>query len=600
MKFKQIKIIVFTILFFLIIFVFEKKIYAEKKVNFETAFELYQNKLYFLAHRKFEEIIKLSLSDVDIEKSYYYSALSSFYLKQYKRAVAEFRRLLLNFPESLFKENAKFFISLSYFYSKRYVAAIQNFREFLKEYPSSNLKLKSLFYIGKAYFELQYIDNALKSLTEIVDKYPNNRMIPMVEFEIAKIYFYNKQYKNAIMKFKKILKKYHGFKNPDEINLWIAECYKNIGNIDKSLASYNEIYNTSIISLYRKLALFNIAVINFQINNFTESKKYFLEFLEKYSSDTDLLDDCYYFLARIFFENKEYSLAQKYLDLLVENFKKSPWLENSFLLYGKMLLDKKKYMDAIKFFKKGLEISQYRKDLFLKNIADIYLKNYYYDEAKLALTRLIKETSSSGFLMEAYYNLGNIYLKENKKDNALNLFLKIHKQFLRNDIFLYSTFKIGKIFYERKNYAESLKYFKELVESNIDKKVFLKNKVNYYITKIYFEEKRYKDTLQYLQKWFGKEVKEKREELLWIKAQCMYFIGEKDKAKNLFRIIVWRYPESKYALKSIERLIDDATEKDDFKFILTNLKTITKFHKLSEPYSKKVLKLMSKMQDEKD
>lgn len=590
----SIKYLIFVLL--IIIFSIYRNIYAKTEVRFETAFELFQNKLYFLAHKKFGEIIKTSASYTEIEKSYYYSALSSFYLKQYKRAISEFNRFLLNFPESIFKEQVKFYIALSYFNSEKYVSAIQHFRDFLKEFPDSKLKVESLFYIGKSYFNMDYIDKSLESLNKIIEEYPESELIPDIEFEIAKIYFYNKQYKEALKKFDKLLEKYPLFKNRYEIELWIAKSYKWLGEIDEALKHYRLVYNTSLISVYRKSALFNISLINFQLNNYIESKKYLLEFIEKYSDDINLLDDCYYFLARIFYINGEYSLSQKYLDLLIDRFKDSEWLENAYLLYGKILLDKKLYMKAIKILNKGAEIAE-PKDLFLKIIADTYLKIYYYNDAKDTLLNLVKIASSSKILKEAYYNLGNIYLKENNKKKALKYFLNIYNQYPGDEIYTYSIFNIGKIYYEKKNYANALKYFKKLIELKINKD--LKEEVNYYITKIYFKEKRYKESIKYLEKWFDKNIKKNRVELLWIKAESLYSIKDKLKAKTIFQKIVEEYPDTEYGLKSIERLIDYEDKKQqDYKFILRNLKTITKYHSLSETYSKKILKMLSEQKNE--
>ncbi len=554
--------------------------YAER-INYNTAFELFQNHLYFLAHKNFQDVIKYSISDNEIEDSYYYSALSSYYLKQYKRAIIEFRKLLLNFPETVFKPKVKFYISLSYYYTKNYVGAIQHLRDFLQQYPDSEFKIDSYIYIGKSYFHLKYIDSAVETLKNIINEYPNNEKIPEVKFELAKVYFANKEYNKSIEIFKSIDKDYPQFKSLSEIKLYIAENYRNLGDINNALYIYKEIYNTT--SPYRKFAIFNIAVIYFNNNSLDESKKHFLEFIEKYSDDIDLMDDVYYFLGTVFYKTDDTYLAAKYFDLLLKKFPKSPWIENCLLLYSKIVYNNGKQLDAVNYLKQGVKISKNHKDIFLKKLSDIYIEIYDYDKAKVSLLDLIETTTSSRLLKEAYFNLVNIYLKENNLDKGIKYLMEIYRQGLKDKIYYYALFKLGKIYLQKKEYDRSLLFLEKLEGTD-----YFTNEVNLYKVKIFFNQEKYGDVLNLLDK-----VKNLDTELIYMKAVSFLNLSSIEQAVKLFQTIVENNPENKVALKSFNILVDIQKSEDEKRFILNNAKIITKYHNLDKKHSDKILKMMA-------
>ena len=126
------------------------------------------------------------------------------------------------------------------------------------------------------------------------------------------------------------------------------------------------------------------------------------------------------------FKEKKFSLAEKKCFKLIKKIKPNHEIFN---IYAVILFELNKYNDAIKYWKKSIELNQ--KYFFgFNNLGNVYLKK---NEFQNALKYYDKATEIKIDYFEAFHNKGNVFFKMNDLTNALKNYdkaLKIKSDYL--------------------------------------------------------------------------------------------------------------------------------------------------------------------------
>ncbi|OIO78819.1 MAG: hypothetical protein COZ98_06020 [Candidatus Omnitrophica bacterium CG_4_8_14_3_um_filter_43_15] len=121
----------------------------------------------------------------------------------------------------------------------------------------------------------------------------------------------------------------------------------------------------------------------------------------------------------------------------------------------------KKYTDAIKEFKKALDIDK----SFQAARYNLALAYYNSGKTKDAISELKYLTNSSYYFVNAHYNLGTIYLREGMLDEAteqLNIVIELEPSHAE------AYFNLGFIYFKKDLLDDALTYYKEGVEIRPD------------------------------------------------------------------------------------------------------------------------------------
>ena len=313
----------FKTLFFLFIFfvfLFPVLLHSQTDNDFKNNLDLFNNKLYSLAHLKFLSLIENSQNINVIEQSYYYAALSSYYCKNFYNAISEFTSLLINFPNTRYYRSVKKYIALSYFYSKNYVYAIKSFKNYSKEFPQKNDNISINFYIAQSYFHMEYYDKASQLLEAMVkDQSIDKPLRYKIMFFIAMIYYYEKNRDEALKIFQIIV---HKSDNPYLINhsiFFIALMNFYLNNIDEALQNFKILKNTRGVD--HDLISASDLFIKISDTQLTES---FLEELILDNKNKEIQNFAYLNLINIYLENQQLIKARELLEKgLIDRLKNS-------------------------------------------------------------------------------------------------------------------------------------------------------------------------------------------------------------------------------------------------------------------------------------
>lgn len=151
---------------------------------------------YAQARAEYERFLALHPRHERLDEALYYIGLSYFQQMEKVgrdqtatgRSVVAFRRLLLEVPDTPYREDAETKIAIArrrlasqeidigLYYMKRakYEAAKGRFERSLEQYPGTGLEPKALFYLGQAYTVLEESQEAEEAYRQALERYPDS------------------------------------------------------------------------------------------------------------------------------------------------------------------------------------------------------------------------------------------------------------------------------------------------------------------------------------------------------------------------------------------------------------------------------------------
>ena len=430
-------------------------------------------------------------------------------LGDYKNAVKYYDQLLSFHRGSKLVPDAQIRIGMAYFKLKDYQSSILELNNPLVNSLPKDQYAQSLFLLGNSYYRIKDYANAEKTYKTIINDFPANNILHEVKYDLAWCYFQQKKYNEAYGVFNSLSS------GSDSIAIksffWKAESKRYAG---------------------QEAEAFNI----------------YKEFLLKYPNNS-LGYDAQYLIGVIYFNSKEYGLAEKFLQSAFDSPDKSIKAK-AYTLMGEINVEQKKYGEAIKNFKSILALQNTPADLQKRALlglsaAEFYSKNY--NNAVSNLTKVSTEDKEfesdkvNFFLAESYFSLGQY-----------DLALKRYNLVSDSDPKIYSLSIYGKAYcyYNLGDYENAALKFSEFIKKypNDSKAVDARLRLadSYYGTKNFeAASKVYKDIFNFSKSSLNNPY------TYYQYAQTLYKSGNITDAINEFRNLQRKFPNSGYADKSL-------------------------------------------------
>ncbi|GMR19645.1 MAG: tol-pal system protein YbgF [Gammaproteobacteria bacterium] len=105
----------------------------------------------------------------------------------YDKAIKAFREFLLKHPKSRYAGNAQYWIAEAHYYQRKLKQALADFNKVLADYPDSPKVPDAMLKIGFTYFEMEDWAKARQSLEQVVQRYPNTRTAKSAQQRLQKL-----------------------------------------------------------------------------------------------------------------------------------------------------------------------------------------------------------------------------------------------------------------------------------------------------------------------------------------------------------------------------------------------------------------------------
>lgn len=202
-------------------------------------------------------------------------AMSFYGAGEYTKAIAEFEKLIKNYPNSIQSPSAQYYIGLSYESIEDYYQAFLAYQKTIDKYPFNEkvdeiierqYKIGSMFVSGqKAKIMgmkiLPAMDKAVEVLTKVVQNSPYGRYADLAQFKIGEAYKNDGFYEEAVLAYQKLIDDYPKSPLAEDAKYQIALCTYYVSRdpsydqefTDKAIEEYqNLIEKTSDIELNKE------------------------------------------------------------------------------------------------------------------------------------------------------------------------------------------------------------------------------------------------------------------------------------------------------------------------------------------------------------
>ncbi len=112
------------------------------------------------------EEIQLKMADAFMEEGEYY------------RAITEYKKFLILFPDSEKTDYVMYRIGIAYYSGEEYESSLHSFSSLRENFPISQYIPISSYYEGLSYWKLKRYENARTSFESLANSYPNSEIAP--------------------------------------------------------------------------------------------------------------------------------------------------------------------------------------------------------------------------------------------------------------------------------------------------------------------------------------------------------------------------------------------------------------------------------------
>jgi len=245
-------------------------------IYWQVGADAYNKKDYKMALDFFRKLVGEFPEAQQISQAFYYMGVSYFNLQDYPNAVTTFKNLLTNFPKHPNRVESLFKLGVSYFQTQDFGNAVIAFNDVLEADPNGPLARDAMSNIPLCYKRMNQNSQALAAHRRFLERFPNDPQRDKVLLQIGSLSEETSDYDAALKYYQMIpdgseasfqslvsqARVYHMTKMPNqelasyeklrakkprsnEVRLTglisLAELYQSMGQIDDSIAVYDDI-----------------------------------------------------------------------------------------------------------------------------------------------------------------------------------------------------------------------------------------------------------------------------------------------------------------------------------------------------------------------
>ncbi|HNJ01331.1 MAG TPA: tetratricopeptide repeat protein [Chitinophagales bacterium] len=452
----------------------EKSLTGKDVTEFEykRAFAHFALKKFSQA-RMYFNLITLNKKHPYHEDAYYYSGLSSYYLKDYNAAYKSFQ------PLEVSKKYAKivpYYITSIKFINKDYKGVVEYAEPKLKEKVSYQNEMMHL--LGNAYYELKNYDKALFYLEQYTQK--SAKVTPEDYYILGYVQAQNGKCDKAIDNLKE-LSPLQTALSQNAMYL-LGQCYEKSGNKSEARTAFLQAARMSFDKVIQEEAWFSYAKLSYELGFTNDALVALKNFIQAYPKSTHTLE-ANELLADLFLMTRNYEEAMSIIDNLPI---KSDKLKEAYqkMAYFRAVenYNDYKYDAAESFFDKSLKypISKSLEALCYYWKADIAHQKSAYDKSISGISKFLPMAYAVNTIDSDKVNAGTAnYLQGynfyKKKDyaNSVSYFSKAVSSLRtdanitnKNNILPDALIRLADGYFMQKQYKQSAQYYEEVIKSN--------------------------------------------------------------------------------------------------------------------------------------
>lgn len=519
-----------------------------------------------------------------LRESVLYKLGTIYYTKtDYRRCRDRLQVLLDEYPRSQFAGSAYYWLGEAYFAENKFLEAEENFREAIGQRETNKYLPNSYYSLAQLYEKTENFTSAVTYYDELLTYYKESSLAPEAQMRIGVCYFNLKQYDNSILELSDPLIKKLPEERLFEAKVFLANSFIRLQEYSDAMKVYNDLLPQVQGENYRDRINYNLAWIDFQLNDYNsaykkfkelsdtatdslkmvslywsgECKRYlgdsktanqiFGEFVSKYPS-SPLASRAQLGMGSVMYNESDSADAEKALmNATISNDKATRG--KAYTLLGEMRLNKKDFGNAKDYFNQALKLTADQKDLNNRAKLGLAVAEFYSDNYRTAISNLeeLKSRAKEFENDKVSFYLAESFFAQGKYSEALKSYTAVSTS---NDELRKQTI-LGKAYtyFNLKDFPNAIYHFNEFVSK-------YKNDPNTGDAKLrladsYFGTKKFDKASELYREIFSREkVSLENDQAYYQFAQSLYKADKPAEAVKAFEELQKKFPRSRYTDQS--------------------------------------------------
>jgi TolA-binding protein len=490
------------------------------------------NAIIAFGQEHYEEVTEL-LKDIETKEALFYKAKAYFFIKDPRRALAAFKKIADDYPESPLARYSSYYMGDVLFFSGNYSGALYKYVDFLEKYPYSELKEFAAYKLAVCYYNE---DNYLKTI-EYLRPALNSKDIFLAahsNFLYGKCLEKLDRSEEALSTFTKIVSNYPELKVASLANIEMGQVFLGEGDTVQARIVYQQMSSKYSSGETIGLGDYLAGGLSFTEGDYLTTKKHLNKIL-RYYWGSDITCPAIALLLRTYNKTRDYTLT---------------------VALGKVLLTKESC-------KKG----DIWKGRAMFNLAEAYYQLGQYESAKNIYQEIISDYQyiDPELLAASQAGYGWCLLHEDRLDITENQFTKVMTAYsMDTNAYINSSFGNGIALYNKEEYEEALNFFESIAKLSSDHP--LKPKGIFYAGKSYYNLEYYRQAIDSWERILKDYPKSSIAPNAAYEIGMTYFQALKyDQAAPYFKMVIDEYPDSPMVPEALLTLGNNYYNGQDYK-----------------------------------
>lgn len=304
---------------------------------------------------------------------------------------------------------------------KNYSEKVSLLNQLMQKYPSSQYLDNALYERGRAYVLQGNNQQAIASFEELLERFPASEVSRVGASEIGLLYYQQDNYDKAIKAYKKVIADYPGSEEARMAMRDLKSIYIDLNKVNEFIAFTQTVSGLGTIDVTEQDSISYQAAEKVYMKGDNEAaKKSFLSYLQSFPAGAFSVN-AHYYLSAIYAGKKETAAALEHSGKVVA-YPDNEFSEEAMVLYSGLLMDEKRYQEALPVYKRLKEKSSSaeHRSLAQTGILRSAFNSGEYNAAIDAATELLVNKKLSPELVnEATYDRAKSYLALKDEKSAL-------------------------------------------------------------------------------------------------------------------------------------------------------------------------------------
>ncbi|MFH0827295.1 MAG: tetratricopeptide repeat protein [Candidatus Omnitrophota bacterium] len=443
--------------------------------------------------------------------------LSWAYLKQgeFKEAIDEFQRIVKETDDKIVKVSALCQIGDAYQDSGDYAQAQKTYSAILKDFPDSFYSDYVQYQLGLTWLKASNYEAAIMSFQAMKRNFPQSKLLDDATYALGLAYFQRQDYESSRLLFESFEQEFKDSALKPQALYLLGTSFYNLSQFAKAIEVFKDVIRlySQDIDLVQK-AEYEIADCFDQMGEEKEAVNRFNALRSKYP-DSSLTPEVMWWLGEYYYKHNDLELARRYFSALINDFPKSPLVQDAYYAIGTSLEEESRHTEAIENFRKVIELG--KADLHGQAaiaIADIYVKQEDLGSALKAyveiardypnlapsiypkMAQLYYKTADYSRALELYRKcldtvpvreMGNIQFKiaevlqaQGAGEEAIEAYLKVTYLYSENDtLAIKALLRVAQVYEDKENFKEAMRIYKRITETDAEEAKYARERIEW-------------------------------------------------------------------------------------------------------------------------